>query len=94
MHAIGLCALQQHHMAQRRRRRLENRHQVAQHRIIGADLALVAPAVDQARRLIQRSVDQMGSALQLHRDAFALGSVGQIDLNVAGTVENARLSPR
>ena len=64
MHAIGLGALQQRHMPKRWRRRLENRHQVAQHRVIGADLVRVAPAIDQVRRLIERGVDEMSCALQ------------------------------
>ncbi len=38
MHAIGLGALQQRHVPERWRDRLERRHQVAQHRVIGSDL--------------------------------------------------------
>ena len=94
MHAIGLGTLQQRHMPQRRRRRLENRHQVAQHRVIGADLVRIAPAIDQVRRLIERGVDEMGRAPQLGRRALALGGIGQVDRDVTGAVELARLSPR
>ena len=94
MHAIGLGALQQRHMPQRWRRRLENRHQVAQHRIIGADLAWIAPAIDQVRRLIERGVDEVGRAPQFGRGVLALRGIGQVDRDVAGAVELARLSPR
>ena len=94
VHAIGLGTLQQRHMPQRRRLRLENRHQVAQHGIVGADLAWIAPAVDQARRLVERGVDEMGRAPQLRRRVPALGGIGQIDRNVTGAVELARLAPR
>ena len=73
MNAIGLGALQQRHMPERWRRRLESRHQVAQHRVIGADLAGIAPAIDQVRRLIERGVDEMGRAPQLRGRVLTLG---------------------
>ena len=73
MNAIGLGALQQRHVPKRRRRRLERRHQVAQHRVVDGDLARIAPAVDQVRRLIERGVDEMGRALQFGRGVPALG---------------------
>ena len=94
MHAIGLGTLQQRHMPQRWRHRLENRHQVAQHGVIGADLVWIAPAIDQVRRLIERGVDEVGRALQLRRRVLALGGIGQIDRDVTGAVELARLAPR
>jgi hypothetical protein len=59
MRAIGLGALQQRDMLQRRSR-LQRRHQIAQHAIVGLDLALIPPAVDQVWRLVERGVDQMG----------------------------------
>ena len=73
MNAIGLGALQQRHMPERWRGRLENRHQVAQHRVIGTDLVRIAPAIDQVRRLIKRGVDEVGRALQFSRGMLTLG---------------------
>ena len=94
MDAIGLGALQQRDMPELRRGRLERRHQVAQHRVIGVDLVLIAPAIDQIRRLIERGVDEMGCALQFGRCTRALGGIGQVDRDVTGAVELARLAPR
>jgi hypothetical protein len=49
---MGFGARQQRHVLERLRHRLENRHQAAQHLIIDSDLVLIAPAIDQVRRLI------------------------------------------
>ena len=71
--AIGLGALQQRDMPELRRDRLECGHQIAQHPVIDVDLLLIAPAVDEIRRLIERGVDQMGCTLQGGRCTRALG---------------------
>ena len=84
MNAIGLGALQQRHMPERWRNRLEHRHQVAQHHVIGADLVWIAPAIDQVRRLIERGVDEMGCALQRRCGLRALRRIGQVDSRRGG----------
>ena len=66
---------------------LERRHQVAQHPVVGVDLVLVAPAIDQARRFIKRGVDEVGCALQFGRCARALDGIGQVDRDVAGAMQ-------
>ncbi len=92
--AVGLGALQQRDVLERRRRRLQHRHQVAEHQIVGSDLAFIAPAIHQVRRLIERGIDEVGCALQLRRAARALRGVGQIHLNMAGAIKITRLSAR
>ena len=92
--AIGLGALQQRDMAERRRNRLERRHQIAQHQVVGSDLVWIAPAVDQVRRFIERGIDEMGCILQRSCGLRALRRIGQVDRHVAGAVELARLAPR
>ena len=94
MDAIGLRALQQRDMAELRRDRLERRHQIAQHQIVGADLVRIAPAVDQVRRFIERGIDEMGCVLQRSCGLRALRRIGQIDRYVAGAMELARLAAR
>ena len=73
MNAVGLGTLQQGHMPERGCGRLERRHQVAQHAVVGVDLVLIAPAIDQARRFIKRGVDEVGCALQFSCCLRALG---------------------
>jgi hypothetical protein len=72
VHAIGFGALQKRHVPERWRYRLERRHQVAQHRVIGSDLVHVAPAVDQTWTFVERGVEKMGCTLQLRRRTRAL----------------------
>jgi hypothetical protein len=67
---------------------------IAKHPVIGCDLALVAPAVDQVRRLIKRGIDEMGGAPQWRSRAGALPGVRQIGLNITSTMEFARPSAR
>jgi hypothetical protein len=67
---------------------------IAKHPVIGSDLALVAPAVDQVRRPIKRGIDEMGGAPQWRRRAGAVRGVRQIGLNITSTMEIARLSGR
>jgi len=92
--AVGFGALQQRHVPERRRRRLQHRHQVAEHQIVGSNLAFIAPSIHQVRRLIERGVDKVGCALQLRSDAGALHGVRQIHRNVAGAMKLARLAAR
>ena len=94
VNAIGLGALQQRDVPELRRDRLERGHQIAQHQVVGADLVRIAPAVDQVRRFIERGIDEMGCALHFGGGAQALRRIGQVDRNVAGAVEFARLAPR
>jgi hypothetical protein len=77
-------------MPERGRHRLEHRHQIAKHPVVGPDLVVVAPAVDQVRRLIERGIDEVGSALQLRSDAGTLRGIGQIGLNMTRAMEIAR----
>jgi hypothetical protein len=67
---------------------------IAKHPVTGCDLALVAPAVDQVRRLMERGIDEMGGAPQLLRRTGALRGVRQIGLNITSTMEIARLPAR
>jgi hypothetical protein len=69
-------------------------HQVAEHQIVGSDLAFIAPAINQTRRLIERGIDEVGYAVPFRGRSGALRSIRQIDLNVKGAMEIARLSPR
>ena len=92
--AVSFGALQQGDVPKRRRRRLENPHQVTEHQIVGSDLALIAPAINQTRRLIERGIDEVGRALQFRSSFGALRSIRQIELNVTGAMEVARLAPR
>ena len=94
VNAIGLGALQQCDMPELRRGRFERGHQIAQHQIVGADLVLIAPAVDQIRCLIERGINQVGGALQFGGGAQALRRIGQVDRNVPGAVKLARLATR
>ena len=89
-----LGPLQQRHMAQLRRDRLERRHQIAQHQIIGADLVWIAPAIDETRRFIEGRIDEVSCSLQLRRRLRALRRIGQVDRHMMGAVERARLAPR
>ena len=92
--AVGLRALQQRDMAERRCDRFERRHQIAQHQIVGSDLVRIAPAVDQVRRFIERGIDEMGCILQRSCGLRALRRIGQVDRYVAGAMEIARLAAR
>ena len=79
MHAIGLGALQQGDMAERRRDLFEGVEQVPQHRVVGADLLVFLPARDQLRPLVERGVDEMGDAGEFGRDRGAGPGVDEIE---------------
>ncbi len=94
MHTIGLGALQQRNMPEIRRCGFEHAHQIAQHPVVGFDLPGVTPAIDQARRLIERGIDQMGCTAELSRGAAAILSAGEIDRHVPRTAEIAWFAAR
>ena len=94
MHAIGLGALQQRDVLESWRCGFERAHQIAQHAVVGLDLPGVAPAIDQARRLIECGIDQMGCTAELGRGAAAILGAGEIDRHVPRAVEIARLAAR
>ena len=79
MHAIGLGALQQGDVAQRRRGALDRAEKVAQHQVVGADLLVFLPARDQARPLVERGIDQVGDAGELGAEPAAGCSVGEVE---------------
>jgi hypothetical protein len=93
MDAISLGALQKRDMPKLRRHRFERRHQIAQHQIVGADLVLIAPAVDEVGGFVKRRINQMGRALHFGGGALALRGVGQVDGDMAGAIKRARLAP-
>ena len=79
MHAIGLGALQQRHVAEPRRDFFEGAKQVPQHRLVGADLLVFLPARDQPRPLVERGIDEMGDAGELGREPGAGLAIGEIE---------------
>jgi len=94
VNTVSLGALQQGDVPKRCRRRLEGPHLVAEHQIVGSDLAFIAPAINQIRRFIERGIDEVGRAVQFRGRSGALRSIRQVDLNVTGAMEIARPSPR
>ncbi len=62
--AVGLGALQQRHVPQLRGGGKQRPHQVAQHAVVGADLLIVAPALDQSGQFEQSRVDQVSDIAQ------------------------------
>ena len=79
MHAVGLGALQQGHVAEPRGDLFEGAEQVPQHRLVGPDLLVFLPARDQPRPLVECGIDEMGDAGEPGRESGAGIGVGEIE---------------
>ena len=78
VHAVRLGPLQQRHMAQPGGGPQQRPQQVAQHPVVGLDLPVVAPPLDQPGQFEQRRIDQMRHVTQRLGRFLARGRVGQI----------------
>ena len=79
MHAVGLGALQQRHVAQLRRGGLQRTEQIAQHQVVGPDLLVFPPARDQPRPLVKGGVDEVSDAGEVGREGGTSGGIGEIE---------------
>jgi hypothetical protein len=92
MHAIGFRALQQGHVLQRRL--LDRRKEVGQHRRIGLDLLLLAPARNEPGTFVEGGIDQMGRAREVRRQCRTSRSIGKIERQPMRTERVVGLAPR
>jgi len=64
MDAVGFGTLQQRHMSQFGCRLQEGGEQITEHAVVGGDLVVVAPALDQPGQFEQGRVDEVRDVLQ------------------------------
>jgi hypothetical protein len=64
--------------------------QIAQHQIVGTDLAFVAPTLDKAGEFEQRGIDEMGHAGESAEHRAAPRGIGQVERNETRTERFSR----